>query len=61
MGLASLTHPAKRSQRVIEGKPKAKLSFVHSLYYSVTSVLRWKLSSECDERDALNNGAGYFG
>lgn len=49
MRLASLTHQAERSERVIEGKPKAKLSFVHFLYYSLTSVLGWKLVLECDE------------
>lgn len=49
MRLASLTHQAEPSETVIEGKPKAKLSFVHSLYYSVTSVLGWKLVPDCDE------------
>lgn len=43
MGLASLTHQAEQSERVIEGKPKAKLSFVHSLYYSVTSEMEISL------------------
>lgn len=49
MRLNSLTHQAEQSERVIEGKPKAKLCFVYFLYNSLTSVLGWKLALECDE------------